>query len=83
MAEEEKKDPTIAQLLEQIEGLKSELGKRDERITNLEAKLDKVVELNSALLDSNKQKPNAPENADAKAQLDKYLKGEWYGYCII
>lgn len=76
MAEEEKKDPTIAQLLEQIEGLKSELGKRDERITNLEAKLDKVVELNSALLDSNKQKPNAPENADAKAQLEKYLKGE-------
>lgn len=76
MAEEEKKDPTIAQLLEQVKGLKSELGKRDERIANLESKLDKVVELNSALLDSNKQKASAPDSSDAKAQLDKYLKGE-------
>ncbi len=77
MPEEEKKDPTIAQLLEQVEGLKSELGKRDERITNLESKLNKVVELNSALLDSNKQtKASAPDSSDAKAQLDLYLKGE-------
>ena len=76
MPEEEKKDPTIAQLLEQIEGLKSELAKRDERYTNLESKLNKVVELNSALLDSNKQKAGAPDSSDAKAQLDKYLKGE-------
>ena len=69
-------DPTIEQLLEKIEACEKTNTEQEELIKALQSKLDKVVELNQALLNKRVESANQDKDSVASQKLEKYLKGE-------